>query len=69
MLIAKSDYLPRGSFASVYDKGYYYSIFNDDEISKKTLALISQFKTILAVPPPSAPQHRRSRSVQECNTC
>ena len=55
MLIAKSDYLPRGSFASVYDKGYYYSIFNDDEISKKTLALISQIKTALAVPPQRAP--------------
>jgi hypothetical protein len=55
MLIAKSEYLPNGAFASVRDGGYYYYIFNDDEISKKTLALIAQFNTILAVPSSSAP--------------
>ncbi len=48
MLVARSKYLPNDSFASVYDNGYYYYIFNDDKISKQTLALIAQFNTILA---------------------
>jgi hypothetical protein len=55
MLIVSSDTPPNGAFVSVYDNGKYYSIFNDDEISKKTLALISQFNTILAIPSQSAP--------------
>jgi hypothetical protein len=55
MLIARSDSQPSDAFVSVYDSGSYYSILNGDQLSKRTLALIAQFNTILAVPSASAP--------------
>jgi hypothetical protein len=56
MLIAKSEEPPpNGAFVSVKQNGEWYYIRSDDKISKRTLALITQFDTILAVPTQSAP--------------
>jgi hypothetical protein len=50
MLIAVSDESPSNAFVSVRHNGKWYYIFNDDRISKRTLALITQIDTMLAVP-------------------
>ncbi len=55
MLIAVSDEPPSNAFVSVKHSGKWYYIFNDDVISKRTLALITQINTMLAVPPQSPP--------------
>jgi hypothetical protein len=55
MLIAVSNRPPSDAFVSVKQDGNWFYILNDDEISKKTLALITQFDTILAVPSQSPP--------------
>ncbi len=55
MLIAVSDTPPVSAFASVNHGGKWYYIFDDDEVSKRTLALIIQINTIQAIPTQSAP--------------
>jgi hypothetical protein len=55
MLVAVSDAPPENAFASVNHAGKWYYIFDDDEVSKKTLALIIQIDTIQAIPTQSAP--------------
>jgi hypothetical protein len=55
MLIAVSDAPPENAFASINHGGKWYYIFDDDEVSKKTLALIMQINTIQAIPSQSAP--------------
>jgi hypothetical protein len=55
MLVAVSDAPPENAFASVNHAGKWYYIFDDDEVSKKTLALIIQINTIQAIPTQSAP--------------
>ena len=55
MLIAVSDNPPVSAFASVNHGGKWYYIFDDDEVSKRTLALIVQINTIQAIPSQSAP--------------
>jgi hypothetical protein len=55
MLIAVSDTPPVSAFASVNHGGKWYYIFDDDEVSKRTLALIVQINTIQAIPTQSAP--------------
>jgi hypothetical protein len=55
MLIAISDTPPVSAFASVNHGGKWYYIFDDDEVSKRTLALIVQINTIQAIPNQSAP--------------
>jgi hypothetical protein len=55
MLVAVSDTPQDNAFASVNHGGKWYSIFDDDEVSKRTLALIIQINTIQAIPSQSAP--------------
>jgi hypothetical protein len=55
MLVAVSDTPPESAFASVNHGGKWYYIFDDDEVSKRTLALIIQIATIQAIPTQSAP--------------
>ena len=55
MLVAVSDAPPENAFAAVNHAGKWYYIFDDDEVSKKTLALIVQINTIQAIPTQSAP--------------
>jgi hypothetical protein len=55
MLVAVSDAPPEDAFAAVNHAGKWYYIFDDDEVSKKTLALIVQIDTIQAIPTQSAP--------------
>jgi hypothetical protein len=55
MLIAVSDTPPVSAFASVNHGGKWYYIFDDDEVSKRTLALIVQINTTQAIPSQSAP--------------
>jgi hypothetical protein len=55
MLVAVSDAPPENAFAAVSHAGKWYYIFDDDEVSKKTLALIVQINTIQAIPTQSAP--------------
>jgi hypothetical protein len=55
MLIAVSDTPPENAFASINHGGKWYYIFDDDEVSKKTMALIIQINTIQAIPTQSAP--------------
>ncbi|HZZ22815.1 MAG TPA: hypothetical protein VFE60_09680 [Roseiarcus sp.] len=55
MLIAVSDTPPVSAFASVNHGVMWYYIFDDDEVSKRTLALIVQINTIQAIPSQSAP--------------
>jgi hypothetical protein len=55
MLVAVSDTPPEGAFASINHGGKWYYILDDDEVSKKSLALISQINTIQAIPTQSAP--------------
>lgn len=55
MLIAYSDTPPTNAFVSVRQQGKWYYIFDDDAISKKTLALISQINTIQAIPSQTPP--------------
>ncbi len=55
MLIARSDERPNNAYVAVYKDGKWYSIDNDDRISKHTLALISQFNSVQAVVPQTAP--------------
>ena len=55
MLIAVSDAPPENAFASINHGGKWYYIFDDDEVSKKTIALIIQINTIQAIPTQSAP--------------
>jgi hypothetical protein len=55
MLVAVSDTPQENAFASVNHGGKWYSIFDDDEVSKRTLALIIQINTIQAIPTQSAP--------------
>src|SRR5262249_31595272 len=55
MLIAKSSDRPADAYVSVRFKGQWYSIFDDDPISKETLGLIHQFNTVQSVPQASAP--------------
>lgn len=55
MLIARSDTPQSDAFVSVSEAGNYYSILSEDKLSQRTLALISQFDTILAVPSQGAP--------------
>jgi hypothetical protein len=55
MLVAVSDSPPENAFASINHGGKWYYIFDDDEVSKKTLALIIQINTIQAIPTQSAP--------------
>ncbi len=55
MLVAVSDTPPENAFASVNHGGKWYYIFDDDEVSKRTLALIIQINTIQAIPTQSAP--------------
>lgn len=55
MLIAISKNLPDDAFVSVNHKGLWYYILDDDTISKRTLALINEFNTILAVPTSTPP--------------
>ena len=55
MLIARSDDPPNDAFVSVNMNGKWYYIFNDDDISKRTLALIAEFDTIQSAPSQSAP--------------
>ncbi|MGP0059860.1 MAG: hypothetical protein ACLPID_11305 [Beijerinckiaceae bacterium] len=50
MLIAVSDEPPSDAFVSVKHSGKWYYIFNDDVVSKRTLALITQINTMLAIP-------------------
>ena len=55
MLLATSTARPSDAFVSIQQKGVWYSILDDDLISKRTLALINQFNTVQAVPSPSSP--------------
>jgi hypothetical protein len=55
MLVAVSDSPPENAFASINHGGKWYYILDDDEVSKKSLALISQINTIQAIPTQSAP--------------
>jgi hypothetical protein len=55
MLVAVSDTPPENAFASVMHGGKWYYIFDDDEVSKRSLALIIQIDTIQAIPSQSAP--------------
>ena len=55
MLIAVSDAPPENAFASINHGGKWYYIFDDDVVSKKTLALVIQINTIQAIPSQSAP--------------
>jgi hypothetical protein len=55
MLVAVSDTPPESAFASVNHGGKWYYIFDDDEVSKKSLALIIQINTIQAIPSQSPP--------------
>jgi hypothetical protein len=55
MLIAVSDAPPENAFASINHGSKWYYIFDDDDVSKKTLALIIQINTIQAIPSQSAP--------------
>ena len=55
MLVAVSDAPPENAFASVNHAGKWYYIFDDDEVSKRTLALIIQIDTIQAIPTQSPP--------------
>ena len=55
MLVAVSDAPPENAFASINHGGKWYYIFDDDDVSKKTLALIIQINTIQAIPSQSAP--------------
>lgn len=50
MLVAVSSMPLAHAYASVEHEGQWYGIFEDDEISIKTLALINQFNTIQAIP-------------------
>lgn len=54
MLVAVSDTPPESAFASVNHGGKWYYIFDDDEVSKKSLALIIQIDTIQAIPTQNA---------------
>jgi hypothetical protein len=50
MLIQVSDTPPTGAFVSAFDNGNYYFIAKDDEISKRTLALLALITSIQAKP-------------------
>ena len=43
------------AFAAVFHKGCWYSLRNDDLISKRNLALVAQIDTIQAVQPQTQP--------------
>jgi hypothetical protein len=55
MLIGYSDDRPADAYVSVLYKRKWYSIFDDDFISKQTLSLIHQFNIVQAAPPQSPP--------------
>jgi hypothetical protein len=55
MLVAVSDTPPENAFASINHGGKWYYIYDDDDVSKRTLALIIQINTIQAIPTQSAP--------------
>jgi hypothetical protein len=55
MLVAESDNPPDDAFVTINHGGEWYSILSGDEVSKKTLALITEFNTIQAIPSQSAP--------------
>ncbi len=57
MLVAQSDYRPTDAYVTVQYKGQWYSILEEDTISKQTLALIHEFNIVQAAPaqPPLTP--------------
>jgi hypothetical protein len=55
LLIIMSDEPPLDAYVSWYDRGHWYWIAPDDEISQKNFDLISLFMTMMAVPPTSGP--------------
>lgn len=55
MLVGTSASPPPDAFVTVEHEGVWYSILQEDEVSKRTLALINQFNTILAVPGQAQP--------------
>jgi hypothetical protein len=50
MLIQVSDTPPAGAFVSAFENGHYYFIANDDEVSKRTLALLALITSVQAIP-------------------
>ncbi len=55
MLIAESNDRPAGAYVSVRYKGQWYSILDNDMISKRSLTLIAGLNTVQAVPSTTPP--------------
>lgn len=55
VLIIHGDSLPKNAYVAHFDRGEWFYIANDDEISQKNFDLISLFMTMMAVPSTTTP--------------